>query len=111
MKELKEALSFAIALGNAVGKSMEDGKVDFMDVANLWGPLSTAGDAIEGADKILAEIKSLTEADKAKLTAYIKEEFDIPQDKLEATIEGGLEIALGLMTLVGQFIKKPKAEG
>ncbi|GAG41727.1 unnamed protein product, partial [marine sediment metagenome] len=59
MKELKEALSFAISLSNAIGTSLVDGVMDYSDLMNLWEPLMKAQDAIDGCDKIINEIVNI----------------------------------------------------
>lgn len=104
MKELKEVLSFAIALGNALGESLEDGELTISDLVNLWAPISSASDAIEGASKVLAEISELDDAKTKELNDFVKSKFDIPQDELEKVVEAGIGLALNVtkfITLVG----------
>jgi hypothetical protein len=104
MKELKEFLLFATALGNALGESLKDGKIDVTDMVTLWRPISTAGDAFEGIAKILEEIKALDEAKTKELAAFIKANFNIPQDSVELAVESALELAVGILkfvTLIG----------
>ena len=108
MKELKEALSFALALGNALGQSLEDGKLDYSDLLNLWEPMTKAGDAVEGASKILAEIHALDDAATRELLDYAKATFDIPQDKMEAAVEASINVLLGILKLVTIFKEQPK---
>ncbi len=106
MKELKELLCFSVCLLEALVESLEDGAVDFTDVLSLWKPFSKVGEAIDGIEKIPFEIASLDEKDKNELMDYIRSEFDIPDDRLESRIEGGLQLALCLAMYVSMFYKK-----
>jgi hypothetical protein len=105
MKELKEALSFGIALGNGLGKSLEDGKIDFTDVINLWKAINTANAAIDGAFKIPAELAQLDDAKLLILRDFVKAEFDIPQDSVEAVIEAAIGLSLHAYKFVSIFKK------
>lgn len=109
MKELKEAVAFGVALGNALGASMEDGDLSYRDVINLWEPMRLASDAIEGASKIMGEAQALSEEGKQELVAYIKDQFDIPDDELEVKIEAGLTICLGIMQFISMVGTKKDA--
>jgi len=106
LKELKEAVSFGVALGNALGKSLEDGKVDYADLLTLWEPITKAPDAFDGASKIIAEVEGLTQEQTEELVQFIKGEFDIPQDEIEIKVEAALNIVLGVMKFVSSFKKK-----
>ena len=106
MKELTEILGFTVSLLEALGKSLDDGKIDFTDVTKLWEPISLAGEAIDGASKVLDEIRTMDEAKKAELMAYVQREFDIPQDEIEQKIEGGISVALGIAMYVSTFVGK-----
>lgn len=108
MKELKEAVCFGISFLEAGFEAMSDGKVDFTDIPQLLGPLMQAGSAIEGADKIMGEIKALDEASKQKLMAEVKEEFDLENDVLEARIEGAIQLVLGIAMYGVSFLKEKK---
>ena len=96
MKELKEAVIFGVSFLEAGFEAMSDGKVDFTDIPKLLGPLMQAGAAIEGAEKILGEIKAMDEAAKKSLMEEVKKEFDIENDLLEARIEGAIQLVLGI---------------
>lgn len=108
MKELKEALGFAISLMEDVAESAEDGKFTLMDIVNFRDSIFKAGEAIDGANKILGEIKALDEAKKAELVAWVKADFDIAQDGIEAKIEGAIQIALGIAMYAVTFLKDKK---
>jgi len=69
-----------------------DGKVSFP--GEYW-ELGTSGFNIFGAVKVapvaLKELKDLDAGEKAEVLEYIKDEFDIPNDVVEAHIESALD--------------------
>lgn len=92
MKDLKEVVKLGISLANALGKSLEDGKVDYGDLINLWPVITDLGDAVAGIDAAYKEFKSLDAAGLGELSAYVKQEFDIPQEHVEVIIESAVEL-------------------
>lgn len=106
MKELKELLSFVFALNDAVWKSLEDGQITFGDVVYLYETLKTAGPAIEGIDKIMAEFKNMTAEQREELMAFVREEFDLPNDTIEEIVEKAISIALDVIAFLKQIKKR-----
>lgn len=100
IKESKEVLDFVLALGNAAGVSLSDGKIGLEDLSNFFGALTVAGPAFEGIQDVVKEFKDLDKEEAAELVTYVKEKFDIPQDDIEAMVEKGLAAAL----LIGEII-------
>jgi hypothetical protein len=105
MKELKEALKFALALGNGIAKAYEDKVLDLSDISSLWEPLTHVTDAVEGSEKILAEIRSLDKEKLADLVLWVKGEFDIADDEIEKKVEAALDILVGIFGFLKTVIK------
>ena len=103
MKETKEMLGFILSLGNALGQSLDDKKLDMSDALNFWEPLSKTPEAFEGMSEILSEYKRATPEDLKELHAYAVKEFDIPQDSIELKIEKGIKAGIALLELVAEF--------
>lgn len=100
INETKELLKFVLGLGNAAGAVAADGKVDATDLAAIMAPLMSAGPAFAGINLIPAELKDLSPEESSELLAYAQQEFNIPQDKVEAVVEA----ALGVLVEVGKLI-------
>lgn len=94
IESLKSVLKLGLALGNGIGKAMEDGKVDLTDIVYLMGALQAAPAAFLAVDKVQAEAKDLDASEMAELVAYAKAEFDLADDELEKKIEKSLEAGL-----------------
>lgn len=100
VKELKEVLGFVCALANGIGEAAKDGKVSLGDATQLIPLLYKLPAAVDGMSEIPAEAKDLSQDEVDELAKYIKEELDLPQDKVEMAVEEGLDIALKLYALV-----------
>jgi hypothetical protein len=110
-ENLKKAVSVAAKVGNIAGKTFEDGKLSMADLALLpeFITLFPAFIAVEWT-KVVPTAKELTTEQIAELMALFSSEFDIPQDKLEQTIEAVLGIVSQLVGVIANLIaifKKP----
>ncbi len=106
IKETQEALAFAVAIGNATGISLQDGKFDTMDIVNYVGALTKFPAAVEGANQIPVELKDLDEAESQALIAQIKDQLDLPQDEIEEAIEDHLEVVRVIYNLAQKYYIK-----
>lgn len=99
MKELKEAVGFVCSLANSIGKMSENGTPTLRDAMHLVPLLYKLPTAIDGASEIPAEVGAMSEEDLAALVQSVKDDLDLPQDKVEAAIEDGLDVAIKLYAL------------
>lgn len=99
-KELGEVLKFVCALANGIGEAAKDGEVSLGDATHLIPLLYKLPAAVDGISEIPAEAKDLSGDEVEALVAMIKEELDLPQDKVEMAVEEGLDLALRLYSLV-----------
>lgn len=104
IKETQELLGFVIAIGNAAGKSAEDGRVGFDDLMHFFDAYRKASPAFAGISGVPAELKDLDAAEAQALKDYVEEEFDIPQDVVEAVVERGISIAIDMVRLVAELL-------
>jgi len=100
IKETKEVLAFILSLGNALGVSMDDGKIDLGDVVNFFDVLKTAPAALTGLDSLVGEISDLDKKEKDELVSFARNKFQIPQKDVEKFLEGALDLAARLFDLV-----------
>jgi len=107
IKETKELLKFVIELGEGLDKSLQDGELGFTDLSNLVSAMMASGDAFENANKIPAEIKDLDENEALELYTYVREDFNLINDKTEEIVERSLEIGLKIFQLVEMIRAKP----
>lgn len=111
VKELKELVSFGLAFGMAIDKSLaDDGKITFGDVGNLIAPIMQAPAAFGGAQIALVELKALDEDGKKELNEFVKAEFNIADDKVEAIIEEAINMAVSGARIVALMKAAPAPE-
>jgi hypothetical protein len=113
MKNLKELLAFVLSLGASVGKALEDKKIDSSDILHLIHPLTLAGPAFMDLGRLKAELAGAQPEDIKDLGDWAAQEFDIPQEEIEALIDEYLRMVPALASVVAktiEFAKKPKEE-
>lgn len=98
-KELKEVLSFICSLANSIGDVAEDGKMNLADATHLVPLLYKLPSAVDGMAEIPSEVSELSQEDVEELVKMVKDELDIPQDKIEDAIEDGIDLCLRLYAL------------
>jgi hypothetical protein len=103
IKETKECLNFALSLGSAIARSLEDGKFSFSDLVYFFSAMQTATDAIEGAQYIPGELADMSKEEKAELIRFATSKFNIEQKDVERRIELGFATALNLVELINEF--------
>lgn len=100
LKDTKELVKFVIGLGEAVDKSLADGRISIGDLRHFMNPLMDAGDAFSDISNIPAELKDMTQEESQELLEYIRKEFDIENDKIEKVIENSLQILVKLYEVI-----------
>lgn len=102
-KELGEILKFICALANTLGEASKDDELSASDAAKLIPLMYKIPGAIEGISEIPSEVADISEDEIEKLVSMIKDELDLPQDKIEHAIEDSIEICVKLYALVQKF--------
>jgi hypothetical protein len=88
-------------LAKVLEKAKEDGKIGLGDLGLFIGLLDDLGPALENTGLIPSELKSLDKAKADELLAFVKQEFDIKDDKAEAFVEKALSVLKDVAELVG----------
>lgn len=104
VKNTKEVLSLMVSIGNAVGKSLADGKIGPEDLGHLLEPISKVGPALGDIGQVVAEIKDMSPEERDQLLADMKAELVLPQQKVEMAVEAGLDI-LSAVHKIGLALK------
>lgn len=71
IKETKEVLDMGIAAVAAYRGAMADGRIDLNDLAHLIPLAGVVGPAIEGIEKVPAELQDLTKEEHEELKAHL----------------------------------------
>ncbi len=106
IKEIKELVKFVIEFGEAIDLAMADKKFEMSELSLLIAPLMQVGPAFEGLDKIGGELKDLSEEEAAELVAYVRDELELSNDKIEFVIEKALELGVTIYEFIKLFKKE-----
>lgn len=100
VSEVKDVLGLAISLGELV-EALSDG-VGISDIGKLVTVVRKAPSAVSAlkSGKVLPELKDLDAQEKEELKAWAATEFDLENDKVEAAVESGLNVAIDLCDLL-----------
>ena len=109
LNETKDVVKFVLSLGESIAQAAGDGKISLDDVGFFMSSLHSFGPAINAVDQVPEELSELTAEEKDELIKFVKEEFDIPDDKAEEITQTALTIALELYYLFRLFTKKVPA--
>lgn len=102
-KELGEVVKFVCAVANAIGEAVKDGEGTVGDAIHLMPLLYKLPAAIDGCAEIPAELADLSQGEIDQLAAFVKDELDLPQKKVEAAIEDAIDISVKIYGLVKKF--------
>lgn len=91
IKEISEVVKFVCAVANAIGVG---------DAAHLVPLLYKLPSAVDGIGEIPDEMKDLSQDEIDEIVKMVKDELDLPQDKIEMAIEESIAIAVQLYALV-----------
>jgi arginine/ornithine N-succinyltransferase beta subunit len=87
IENIKEVIKFVCELVEGLVKSLEDDKFNFADLIHFYDAGKALPAAIDDVKDIPEEFMDLDEEEQQALIDYITEEFDIPEDKVEAFVE------------------------
>jgi len=107
IEKLKEAVHLAIALPVQAVKTIKN-KFQIFDLIAFIDEFRQFAEVIKARKDIVSELKDLTPAERKELHDYVKEEFDIPNDKVELFIENALAWADSTITLIEEVKKLKK---
>lgn len=102
----RKVMFLVCEIGNVAGKVFEDGKITISDAGALLTLVDELKDlaSIEWP-KLSGELKaSFTPEAYAATVAELVKKFDIPQDQLEAKIEGSLSAVGHVIQGIGQLL-------
>lgn len=105
INETKDLLNFGFKLIKGIQGAQEDGKFDWRDYDNFLPSVLAAPKAFGGINLVGLELADLDESEKAELMDFARQEFDLPNDKLEILIEDTLEFVLNGYKLAIRWVK------
>ncbi len=109
-KETKEVLLFFFMLGKAIEKSLaNDGKITIVDAPNFFQLFLSIGPALQNIESAPLEIKGAGKEELEELKNFVKEEFDLSDDKLEDVVKEAFGLAADLYRFFSTYVFKAKS--
>lgn len=103
LKETKDVLFFVFSFTRAMQLAMEDGEFSWTDARHFIEPAQAIMEAADNITDVIPEIADITPEEMAELVEYIKDEFDIEDDDLEAKIESALDAGVELLGMANKL--------
>lgn len=102
--KIKEVLAFPMALYVAYDRANADGKISFDDIPHAITPATKLLPMINAIKGVIPQLKDLDSAETKEVHDWVKAEFDIADDQVEAKIESGVGLALEVAKFVGAIV-------
>lgn len=102
IENLKKLVKFPLDLTNQITDSLSNGW-QFTDLFSFIDELASIPGIVKTWKDISAELRDLDLSERQELYAYIVEEFDIPNDQVEAFVEDALKNVVSLISLYERF--------
>lgn len=106
LKDFKELVKFVTALANGVGDSLEDGKFSITEILKLLPAVRMSKEALDGIENIPSSLLEAEGDAVEDLRQWFIDEFDIPQDQVEAMVERAWNAAFYVLELIRGFLGK-----
>lgn len=103
IENLKKIVKFSCDFTDEIAGALADGKFKTAEIFGFFDEIMSIPGVVKSFPEVMAEIKDLTEAERNELHAYVVDEFDIPNDKVEGFIEHSIMWAFSTVSLVELF--------
>lgn len=109
IENLKKMVKFSCDFTKQISTALADGKFQWNEIFGFFDEIMAIPGVVKSFPDIGKELKDLTKEEREELNEYIQEEFDLPNDQVEAVIENSLLLAFSAIALVEQWkaLKKP----
>jgi hypothetical protein len=107
IEALKGAVSVAISFPFQAARTIK-GKFKIWDILAFADELKELSVVISNRSSVAEEFKDLTLEERVEIIQYAKDEFDIPDEKVEIFVENALMWVDATVTLIGEAKKLKK---
>jgi len=99
---LKKFVKFACDFTNQATDSLADGW-QWLDATSFFDEMLQIPGIVKALPDIKQELADLTLEERDELYAYLKQEFDLPNEKLEGFVEDSIAFVLAALSLVEKW--------
>lgn len=111
---IKKVLMFGLLMVASMRDILKDKKVTFQEAIQLLPQVMQLPDLITQLPEVKAEWNDRDQAELEEINAFVKNNFDLDDDKLEAAIEGAFDVVISIINeidLIGDMKVKTPAAG
>lgn len=108
IENLKKMVKFGCDLTKQINTSLADGW-QWTDALAFIDEVAAIPGVVKSLPAVKKELSELSGEEKDELTAYIVEQFDIPDDKAESMVEDALTLAITVVVMVDKWKAAPTA--
>lgn len=105
VSNIKQLLKVGLNLASKAAKALEDKKISFFEGVGLLPDVFAAIGVAKTWSDVQAELNDLTEEEKAEIAAYVKDEFGVPNEKVETFVQHAIMQVISLNELINEFKK------
>ena len=98
-KTIKKAIAVGIDISHSIVKALKDKKFTFFETVGVASKAFPIAEIIREREAFLNELSELSEDEKKELKDWVKQEYDIPDDRVEQTIEKSITALLNITDL------------
>jgi hypothetical protein len=101
MVQTEKALLTLLEVGNKVKDSLaDDGKIDFGESVGISMKAIGLINIFRSLPEIRVELKNSTNEDRLALVEVFKEQFDLPNEAAEQSVEQAIEVLVQLANMI-----------
>lgn len=101
IENLKKLIHLAIAIPFQAAKTVKE-KFQLFDILGFIDELKDLAAVIKNRKQIGLELKDVSADERTALLSFAKEEFDIPDEKVEVFVENALTWGMSTLTLINE---------
>lgn len=103
VENLKKLIKFGCGFTKQVSVALEDGKFQWNEAFGFIDEVMEIPNVVKSFAEVKKELSELSETEIESLHAYLVEEFDLPNDAVEAFVENSVLFAISALALVEQW--------
>lgn len=103
VENLKKFVKFACGFTEQVAEVLEDGKVQLLELPKFLDEVLEIPGLVKSWEAVKKELSELSPEERQEVYDYLKDEFDIPNDRVELAIEHSISWVMNTLALYEMF--------
>lgn len=91
------ALGVALDMAQGINNALQDGKISFLETLSIGGKAFPIAEVIRNRKALVDELRELDEAEKMQIQQFVKDKYNVPDDKVKQTVEKAIQLFVDLV--------------